>query len=237
MRAVSITGFKNSGKTTLTCALAQALEAMGLRVGIVKHTHHGIDMPHTDTALFSTAGRTVAAVHADQSAVFFNQSMDVHALLPLVDADIVLVEGGKRYGWLPRIVCLHHADEVDDLRPELAIASYGQAFSKEVPHFTVEQVAELAQLVCEKSFVLPGLDCGACGFVDCAGLAAAIVGGTGKSAADCQALPPDIMVRVNGQAVGLNPFVARMMGGALRGMLAELKGVTKGCKAELTITL
>lgn len=236
MRAISITGFKNSGKTTLTLALAQSLKAAGLRVGIVKHTHHGIDMPQTDTALFSAVGCTVAAVHAEQSAVFFPQSTAMHSLLPLLGADIVLVEGGKAHGWLPRIMCLRHADEAKDLRPELAVASYGQAFSKDIPHFSIEQVDSLAALVREKSFMLPALDCGACGCANCGELAAAIVAGR-RNVTDCQALPGDITVTVNGQAVGLNPFVARIMGGALRGMLTELKGVTKGCTVALTVTV
>lgn len=236
MRAISITGFKNSGKTTLVSALAQALEAQGVRVGIVKHTHHDIDIAGTDTSLFSVAGRSVAGVTDSQSVVFFNKHIEVQALLPLLDAEIVLIEGGKNHNWLPRIVCLHHAAEIDELRPELAIASFGQPFSAEVPHFDLSQVAALATLVREKSFALPALNCGACGFADCGGLAAAIVAGQ-KCATDCQALPADISVRVNGQDVGLNPFVARMMGGALRGMLAELKGVAKGCTAELRITL
>lgn len=236
MRAISITGFKNSGKTTLVCALAQALEAEGLRVGIVKHTHHDIDLAGTDTDKFSAPGRTVAGISDSRSVLFFNKHMEVPSLLPLLDADIVLLEGGKNHCWLPRIVCLHHAAEADDLRPELAIASFGQSFSTEVPHFEVSQVAALAALVREKSFALPALNCGACGFANCEGLATAIVAGQ-KCAADCMALSADISVRVNGQDVGLNPFVARIMGGALRGMLTELKGVAKGCTAEVHIRL
>lgn len=236
MRAVSITGFKKSGKTTLSLALAQALENMGLRVGIIKHTHHGIDLPHSDTDILSAPGRTVVAVHEAQSVLFFNEAMPVRALFALIDADIVLVEGGKENTWLPRIVCLHHAVESEDLRPELTIASYGQSFSADVPHFGLEQVEDLAVLLCQKSFVLPGLDCGACGFADCGGMAAAIVAGE-KRPSDCRALPEDIQIRINGKDMGLNPFVARMLGGALRGMLSELKGAAKGCKAELTVTL
>lgn len=236
MRAVSIVGFKNSGKTTLVAELAQSLESQGLRVAVVKHTHHGIDTAGTDTAMLSAAGRHVLAVHADQSVVFFNQAMPVQQLLPLLDADIVLVEGGKQHGWLPRIVCLHDAKEAVDLQPELAIASYRQAFSPHVPHFAQEDVAALANLVQEKAFMLPDLNCGACGFSQCVGLAQAIVAGE-KRVADCQSLGGELSVLLNGQPVGLNPFVARMMAGALRGMLMELKGVHKGCTAELTISL
>lgn len=236
MRAISIIGFKNSGKTTLTAALAQALEKKGLRIAIVKHTHHGIDSPNTDTAVLSAPGRTVLTVHAEQSVLFYNQAMPIQDLLPLLDADIVLLEGGKQHGWLPRILCLHNVDEAPELQPELAIASYRQAFSPHVLHFGLEDVADLASLVQEKSFMLPALDCGACGYKTCAGLATAIVAGEAQAEA-CQALGDALLVTINGQPVGLNPFVARMMGGALRGMLLELKGVRKGCKAELNITL
>lgn len=236
MRAVSIVGFKNSGKTTLTLALAQALEKMGLRVGIIKHTHHGIDLPGTDTAMLSAPGRTVVAVHDKQSVVFLNEAVPIHALFSLIEADIVLVEGGKQHSWLPRVMCLHHAMESEDLLPELAIATYGQSFSATVPHFGPEQVDELAVLLCQKSFALPGLNCGACGFADCGGMTAAIVAGE-KTFSDCKALPDDIQVRINGKDMGLNPFVAGMLGGGLRGMLSELKGAAKGCKAELTLTL
>ena len=35
-----------TGKTTLLCALVPILRARGLRVGAVKHTHHGFDLDH-----------------------------------------------------------------------------------------------------------------------------------------------------------------------------------------------
>ena len=38
---VSIVGKKNSGKTTLTVALAAELKRRGWRVATIKHGHHG----------------------------------------------------------------------------------------------------------------------------------------------------------------------------------------------------
>lgn len=251
MRAVSIVGYKNSGKTTLTAVLAQSLEARGLVVSIIKHTHHELDLPNTDTGFFTAPGRTVAAVNEEQSAVFWNSYRTVRDLLPLLSADIVLIEGGKKHTWLPRILCLQEESETPLLHPELAIASYGQRLSDTLPHFdkdaldapgalirfdASDALNALTDLVLEKSFLLPGLNCGACGFADCAGLCEAIVAGN-KCTDDCLAVPDTLSLTVNGETVGLNPFVARIMGGALEGMLSQLKGVTKGCKAQLTITL
>lgn len=71
---VSIVGRKNSGKTTLTVALAAELKRRGVRVATVKHGHHRmeIDRPGTDSwrhfhegeaeAVLLVAGTRVAMV-------------------------------------------------------------------------------------------------------------------------------------------------------------------------------
>jgi molybdopterin-guanine dinucleotide biosynthesis protein B len=43
---VSIVGKKNSGKTTLTVALAAELKRRGVRVASLKHGHHGFEIDH-----------------------------------------------------------------------------------------------------------------------------------------------------------------------------------------------
>ena len=231
MQAVSITGFKNSGKTTLTLLLAEALEARGLRVGIAKRSHHDLDKPATDTARLRAPGRTVLGVGEGESALFFGSEKNLLDVLPLMEVDILLLEGGKSRDWLPRILCLHDASEAEALHRGLAIASYGAvaatAFDKDLPHFSAESMDKLASLVLDKAFQLPGLDCGACGEEGCLGLARRMVRGE-ATVADCVSLNADIEIKVNGQAVGLNPFTARILGGALRGMLRELKGAGQG---------
>jgi len=43
MKAIlAVSGFKNSGKTTLCLKLASCLRQMGVRVGFVKHTHENV---------------------------------------------------------------------------------------------------------------------------------------------------------------------------------------------------
>jgi len=46
MRVYGITGWKNTGKTTLTERLVADLTARGLRVSTVKHAHHAADIDH-----------------------------------------------------------------------------------------------------------------------------------------------------------------------------------------------
>ncbi len=227
VKAISIIGFKNSGKTTLTARLADAIEARGLTVAIAKHTHHGLDKPDTDTFRLMKPKRTIIGVGEDECAVFWSTQRHLADLLPLVRADVLLVEGGKSLGWLPRILCLREADEVKALDRGLALATWGKVGAPPLPHFGADEMDGLASLVLERAFLLPGLDCGACGQEDCAGLGRMVVAGD-ATPQDCCSVEGDLAITVNGHAVGLNPFVERIVAGALRGMLAELKGFTPG---------
>jgi molybdopterin-guanine dinucleotide biosynthesis protein B len=244
MRAVSIVGFKNAGKSALTALLAGALERRGLRVAIAKHTHSGLDKPDTDSGRLRAPGRSVLALAEGECALFYGEKRFLADMLPLMQADILLVEGGKQLGWLPRILCLRapgkaEADEREKLDRGLAFAVWGRAAAPGLPYFPGEPGVEngaldaLAALAQEKAFMLPGLDCGACGRENCAALAAAIVAGKAGTQ-DCAALHSEVEARINGLPLALNPFSARVVAGALRGMLREMKGFAPG---ELTLKM
>jgi molybdopterin-guanine dinucleotide biosynthesis protein B len=244
MRAVSIVGFKNSGKSALTELLANALERRGLRVAVAKHAHSGLDKPDTDSARLRAPGRAVVALSEAECALFYGEKRFLADMIPLIQADILLVEGGKHLGWLPRILCLRpldeaEADERDNLDRGLAFAAWGRAAAPGLPYFSGgpgvedETLDALATLVQEKAFMLPGLDCSACGRENCAALAAEIVAGRAGMEA-CAALHAEVEVLINGQPLGLNTFAARVVAGALRGMLREMKGFAPG---EVTLTM
>ena len=103
-----------------------------------------------------------------------------------------------------------------------------------MPRYEEHQLDALASLILEKSFILPGLNCGACGHTTCGGLTQAIVSGN-ATPLDCKAKSDAIDVCVNGQSLGLNPFTASILAGGIQGMLASLKGYVHG--AEVTIKL
>ena len=244
MRAVSIIGCKNSGKSTLVELLAGVLERRGLRVAVVKHAHSGLDKPDTDSARLRAPGRTVLAFAEGECAVFYGESRFLADMIPLIQADMLLVEGGKRLGWLPRILCLRasgeaEADERDALDTGLAFAAWGRVPASGLPYFPggpgVEDEAldALASLAQEKAFLLPGLDCGACGRENCAALAAEIVAGKAGTQ-ECAALHATVEARINGQPLALNAFAGRVVAGALRGMLGEMKGFAPG---DLTLKM
>jgi molybdopterin-guanine dinucleotide biosynthesis protein B len=80
---------------------------------------------------------------------------------------------------------------------------------------------------------LPALDCGGCGHERCYDMAREIVAGTG-SLEDCVSLQPSTEVRIDGELVPLNPFIAGIVRGTVLGLLSSLKGFKKG-KIEISI--
>ena len=78
-----------------------------------------------------------------------------------------------------------------------------------------------------KSFKLPNLNCGECGYKDCYGLALEIVKGN-KTPDDCPSLKPSTMVKVDGRAISMNSFISKLVKNTIIGLLSSLKGFIKG---------
>jgi molybdopterin-guanine dinucleotide biosynthesis protein MobB len=109
-RIISIIGRKNTGKTTLTVALAAELARRGRRVMTMKHAHHlaEVDREGTDSFRHFNEGRAERTLLvAPELQVLFLRAPDRYDPLGLArehlsDAEIVLVEGFKRAA-LPKI--------------------------------------------------------------------------------------------------------------------------------------
>ena len=109
---LGVAAFSGTGKTTLLGQVIPLLKARGLKLGLVKHSHHSfeIDKPGKDSYKLSRAGavqtiiasrqRTVKivnhAVHAEPTLADFLQRLDNERL------DLILVEGFK-YQAIPKI--------------------------------------------------------------------------------------------------------------------------------------
>jgi len=104
MNIFGITGWKNSGKTTLTEKLVAELVQRGWKVSPVKHAHHDfdIDKPGADSFRHRQAGATeVAIVSGNRWALMHElrgeDEPPLESILSrLAPCDIVLVEGYKR---------------------------------------------------------------------------------------------------------------------------------------------
>lgn len=101
---LGITGWKNSGKTTLTERLVAELTARGWRISTVKHAHHAFDVDHegTDSFRHRKAGAGEVAIVSSHRWALMHELRDgaephLDTILErLSPCDLVLVEGYKR---------------------------------------------------------------------------------------------------------------------------------------------
>lgn len=102
---LAITGWSGTGKTTLLQQVIPLLASKGIRAGLIKHTHHqmDIDTPGKDSYLLRKAGaRQVIVASAQRWALMCETpeepSVNLPYLLSRMDPsvlEIVLVEGFK----------------------------------------------------------------------------------------------------------------------------------------------
>ncbi|OGX13049.1 MAG: molybdopterin-guanine dinucleotide biosynthesis protein B [Omnitrophica WOR_2 bacterium RIFCSPLOWO2_02_FULL_63_16] len=107
---VHVIGASDSGKTTLIERLIPRLRANGIRIGTVKHTHHGFEMdrPGKDSWRHVQAGADAIAVISPERAAWIMRTPDEHSIheatSPMAGrVDLVLVEGFKHDGVHPAI--------------------------------------------------------------------------------------------------------------------------------------
>ncbi len=113
---LSITGKKNSGKTTLVVRLAAALTQRGVRVMSIKHGSHtfNMDPENTDTYRHYHEGHSVrvAMISPDKFALVMRREEEITPELIaeryMADADLVLCEGFKQTN-LPKIEIFRRA--------------------------------------------------------------------------------------------------------------------------------
>jgi molybdopterin-guanine dinucleotide biosynthesis adapter protein len=103
MRVYGITGWKNTGKTTLTERLVAHMTAQGLRVSTVKHAHHDTEIDHPGRDSFrhrqAGAGQVIVASPARWALMTELRGAPepplADLLAHLAPCDLVLVEGYK----------------------------------------------------------------------------------------------------------------------------------------------
>lgn len=105
----AISGYKNSGKTTLMTALIAELSNRGYRVATIKHDGHDFepDVPETDSYRHRKAGAYGTAVFSRNRFMVTKtwEAVDEAALISVFpEADVLLLEGFKNSSY-PKYVC------------------------------------------------------------------------------------------------------------------------------------
>ncbi len=158
-KIIGITGWKNSGKTTLTERLVSELVSRGFRVATVKHAHHEFDIDHEgrDSFRHRKAGASeVAVVSSKRWALIHELAGETEPPLDAVIArlapcDLIIVEGYKREGHPKIEVRRQGARDSTPLAPGdpsiIAIASDTNLEAQDLPVFDLDDAAALADFV------------------------------------------------------------------------------------------
>jgi molybdopterin-guanine dinucleotide biosynthesis protein B len=154
-----VTGWKNSGKTTLVTRLVSEFTRRGLNVSTVKHAHHAfdIDKPATDSFRHREAGaREVMIVSGHRWALMHELQGEAEppldaALRRLSPCDLILIEGYKRENH-PKIEARRlAAARTEPLAPDdpsiRAVAADHPAEGNGRPVFQLDDVSGIADFI------------------------------------------------------------------------------------------
>ncbi|MBE4883029.1 molybdopterin-guanine dinucleotide biosynthesis protein MobB [Enterobacter cloacae complex sp. P39RS] len=157
---LAISAWSGTGKTTLLKKLIPALCAKGIRPGLIKHTHHNMDVdkPGKDSYELRKAGAAQTMVASNQRWALMTETpdeapLDLAYLVSRMDhstLDLVLVEGFKHEA-VPKILLFRNGarHDVSELMLDehvIAVAS-DVALSLEVPVLDLNNVEGIAAFI------------------------------------------------------------------------------------------
>lgn len=152
---VAFVGYSGSGKTTLIERLIPVLTKRNLRIAVVKHDAHEIDIDREgkDSWRFTRAGAIVSAISsAGKSGIIENRSLSFHDIIARISCvDLILVEGYKNED-IPKIGLERKAAGIslpDTVSGYIAIVTDAPdpAGSLSIPAFTHDDIERIADFV------------------------------------------------------------------------------------------
>ncbi len=220
---LSIVGSSGTGKTHLIQGLIREFRRRDLRPAVIKFTRHGfsLGLETKDSQRFRGAGALGVALLAPGEWTLFKESVTETTPREIsewffTDADVILVEGGKREKHIPKIEVLRKgvSEELTVPPEELIAVVSNLETAYQIPVFHPNQIPEIAD------FILLSIDSGQPIHQPKEGDAA---GQAGASPKKCQ--EDKMKLTVNGLNVRMNAFVTRIVSNLVESMLSSLDGI------------
>ncbi len=150
---IGFSAYSGTGKTTLMEQVIRLLTEQGVRVAVVKHDVHGVEIDHPgkDSYRHAQAGAsTVVLASPDRTAVLESRSATLEECVERIrGADVILVEGFK-HAPIPRIGLCRKA--VGKGLPEpaeryMAIVTDDESIRSAAPRFSPDDVRGLTDFI------------------------------------------------------------------------------------------
>lgn len=236
MKAIRIIGYKNNGKTSLILKIGKELKKRKINFAIIKHTSDHIDLNEKDSKKMGAVCKKRIIFSNKETAFFINEGSNLQNLIGLLNEELIIIEGLKEEKTLPKIICCEDENTLKVLNQDslgICVISNNK-IKTNLPIFCGKKdLNELVDLIIKKSFILPGLNCRKCGFLNCYTLAKNIVDEK-ENINQCVFSDRKIIVKINNNDLNLNPFSSQIISNAIKGMLSTLKGFEEG-KIEIRI--
>ena len=157
MKVFGFAGWSGSGKTTLIEQVIPCIAGRGLKVSVIKHTHHAfdVDKPGKDSWRHREAGASEILLISDQRWVLMHElrgdpEPDLAAQLAIMSpCDLVLVEGFKNDP-VPPLEVYRPANGKPPLWPEnpdvVAVAT-DEAIKTHLPVLDLNDIGAIADFV------------------------------------------------------------------------------------------
>lgn len=216
MKAFSVFGVTQSGKTTTIENIIAELKKRGYSVGSVKNIHFEdfiLDVEGSNTWRHKQAGsEMIVARGFKETDILIPKRLEIEKILRYFDHDYVVIEGVSG-SILPKIVCGRSFAEIDERLNDLVFAISGH-ISNQISGYhglpvisSLTDTGKLVDLIEEKvTDIMPFVDgleqCGACGS-DCRELAAKILKGE-AARSDCNFVKSRATVSVGHKEIALD---------------------------------
>lgn len=160
MKAIGFIGYSNTGKTTLIEKLIPLFGARGLRVAAIKNAHHGFDMdrPGKDSYRYREAGAAQVLIATGLRWALLTETPQRAATLEellaeLAPCDLVIIEGFKSEGQIPRIEVRRRTNTEPPIWPHdpnvIAVAT-DQPLDTTLPQLDLNDATKIAAFIADR---------------------------------------------------------------------------------------